>query len=110
MNGWRSVFHSRLLTGVLVSFLILSALADLYIKDTNRRLLVQTQHWQQSLINSQHQHLALVLKERELSQPARVIQLASRQLHMTMPVGSNLIYIRQPAVTRLAERDNDHYE
>ena len=87
------VLKKQFLVVSLLTAILFSALAIIYVQDVNRRLVGQLETLQNTYENSQMQWSQLLLEESAWSSQARVEKIARNQLNMVVPTNSPVIVI-----------------
>ncbi len=90
---WFLESGSMLWTGILFCLLLLSAFSVVYIKDLNRRLLVQYEQVKHSNAHAMVQQGKLLLEQSTLLSQSRIQHLAQKKLHMVVPKAKDIVLV-----------------
>ena len=85
-------FKPKVLT--IIGIFLISALSVLYVKELNRRLLINSTKLQIELETLQNQTCQLLLERSSFNSQARVQVIANKQLKMIAPTSSDTVIIK----------------
>lgn len=86
--------HRFIFTGVLLTGLLVSALAAIYSKYYSRQIFIEIQKQERILDQYEVEWGQLQLELTTLAEHDRIEQLARRQLKLVMPLREKIIYIK----------------
>lgn len=86
---------NKLSVVVIVSLVLLSAFAIVYVKDLNRRLFIQYQQQQATNNQLNVEHGKLMLEQSTWSSQERMQRLAQNKLAMQVPAAKDIVLIQE---------------
>ena len=95
--NWRQV-----LIGLLAALIVVSAFMIVYMKDVNRRLLI---NYQQQTAQQQQFEITrgqLLLEESTWARQSRVQRIAENDLNMVMPAGRDIVLLQTKNLPKVA--------
>ena len=94
---WASVLQfnwCQVFVGFLSALVVVSAFLIVYVKDVNRRLLIDYQHQTAQQQRFEITRGQLLLEESTWARQSRVQRIAENDLNMVMPAGSDIVLLQ----------------
>ena len=97
---WQSTF-----IGLLMVLVVLSAFSVVYLKDVNRRLLIDYQYQAQQQQHYQTTRNQLLLEESTWARQSRVQQIAENELNMVIPTSRDVVLLETKDLPNVSHLD-----
>lgn len=98
--NWQSAW-----LGLLMVLVVLSAFSIVYLKDVNRRLLIDYQHQSQQQQRYQTTRNQLLLEESTWARQSRVQHIAENELGMVMPTSHDVVLLETKDLPQVSHID-----